>query len=81
MDFVTDGLGDGRSIRCLTIVDDFSRECLAIEVDSLLTGRRVIEVMNRLQEMRGLPKSITTDNGPEFAGKLLDEWAYTKGVH
>jgi len=81
MDFVADGLADGRRIRCLNIVDDFSRECLAIEVDSSLTGRRVVQVMNRLSELRGLPQSITTDNGPEFAGKLLDEWAYNKGVH
>jgi putative transposase len=54
---------------------------LAIEVDSSLTGRRVVQVMDRLSELRGLPQSITTDNGPEFAGKLLDEWAYNKGVH
>ena len=81
MDFVSDGLADGRRLRCLNIVDDFTRECLAIEVDSSLTGRRVVDVMRRLADLRGLPLSITTDNGPEFAGKILDEWAYTHGVH
>jgi len=70
-----------RRLRCLNIVDDFTRECLAIEVDSSLTGRRVVDVMKRLADLRGLPLSITTDNGPEFAGKILDEWAYTHGVH
>lgn len=81
MDFVSDGLADGRRLRCLNIVDNFTRECLAIETDSSLPGRRVVEVMRRLAETRGLPLSVTTDNGPEFAGKLLDEWAYTHGVH
>ena len=81
MDFVSDGLADGRRLRCLNIVDDFTRECLAIEVDSSLTGRRVVDVMRRLADLRGLPLSITTDNGPEFAGKLMDELAYTHGVH
>jgi putative transposase len=81
MDFVSDGLADGRRLRCLNIVDDFTRECLAIEVDSSLTGRRVVDVMKRLADLRGLPLSITTDNGPEFAGKIMDEWAYTHGVH
>jgi putative transposase len=81
MDFVSDGLADGRRLRCLNIVDDFTRECLAIEVDSSLTGRRVVDVMKRLADLRGLPLSITTYYGPEFAGKIMDEWAYTHGVH
>jgi len=81
MDFVADGLVDGRSIRCLNIVNDFSRECLAIRVDSFLTSRHVVEVMNRLSELRGLPQSITADDGSEFTGKLLDEWAYSNGAH
>jgi putative transposase len=64
MDFVSDGLADGRRLRCLTVVDDCTRECLAIEVDTSITGTRVKHVMNRLAEARGLPKSITVDNGP-----------------
>lgn len=76
MDFVSDGIINGRRLRCLNIVDDFTRECLAIEVDTSLTGRRVVNVLERLVQLRGLPKSVTVDNGPEFAGKVLDAWAY-----
>ncbi|QBI42312.1 transposase [Burkholderia pseudomallei] len=57
-----------------------TRECLAIEVDTSLPGLRVQQVLARLKEMRGLPASITVDNGPEFAGKVLDAWAYEAGV-
>lgn len=76
MDFVSDGFVDGRRLRCLNIVDDFTKECLAIEVDTSLPGRRVVSVLERLAEWRGLPQSVTVDNGPEFISKALDEWAY-----
>ena len=80
MDFVADGLAHGRRFRCLNIVDDYTRECLAIEVDTSLPGLRVTQVLQRLAEMRGWPRSITVDNGPEFAGRALDAWAYLTGV-
>ena len=80
MDFVTDSLADGRRVRCLNIVDDYTKECLAIEVDTSLPGKRVMAVLERLAESRGLPVSITVDNGPEFAGKTMDAWAYETGV-
>jgi putative transposase len=80
MDFVADGLAAGRKLRCLVIVDDCTRECLAIEVDTSLTGRRVVGVLNRLADTRGLPRSITVDHGPEFEGQALDAWAFEKGV-
>jgi len=80
MDFVADGLIGGRRLRCLTIVDDCTRECLAIEVDTSLPGLRVKTVLDRLADTRGLPQSITVDNGPEFDGKVLDQWAYRTGV-
>ena len=80
MDFVSDSLVTGRRFRALAIVDDYSRECPAIEVDTSLGGRRVVSVLERLAAMRGLPQVITMDNGPEFAGRALDEWAYRKGV-
>jgi putative transposase len=80
MDFVSDGLADGRRIRCLNIVDDCTRECLAIEVDTSITGSRVKAVMERLAESRGLPRSITVDHGPEFEGQILDAWAYQADV-
>ena len=80
MDFVTDSIVTGRRFRALAIVDDYSRECPVIEVDTSLGGARVVSVLERLAETRGLPKVITTDNGPEFTGRTLDEWAYRKGV-
>jgi putative transposase len=80
MDFVTDSTVTGRRFRALTIVDNYSRESPAIEVDTSMGGARVVSVLERLAEVRGLPEAITVDNGPEFAGKVLDEWAYRKGV-
>jgi len=80
MDFVTDTLADGRQIRTLNIVDDFTRECRAIEVDTSLPGLRVARVLERLLAECGLPKAIVVDNGPEFSGRLLDAWAYQRGV-
>jgi putative transposase len=80
MDFVTDNIVTGRRFRALVIVDDYSRECPIIEVDTSLGGRRVVGVLEKLADIRGLPEVITIDNGPEFAGRVLDEWAYRKGV-
>ena len=75
MDFVSDSLVTGRRFRALTIIDDYSRECPAIKVDTSLGGRRVVAALDRLAQTRGLPEVITIDNGPEFAGRALDEWA------
>jgi putative transposase len=80
MDFVSDSLVTGRRFRALAILDDFSRECLAIEVDTSIGGIRVVSTLERLAELRGLPGVITVDNGPEFAGRALDEWAFKRGV-
>jgi putative transposase len=80
MDFVTDSIATGRRIRALAIVDDYSRECPAIEVDTSLGGARVVSLLDRLAETRGLPEIITMDNGPEFASRSLDEWAYRRGI-
>jgi len=81
MDFVADSLVDERRLKVLTIVDDYSRECPAIEVDTSLNGIRVIQILDRIAMSRGLPETIVVDNGPEFAGKALDEWAYRRGIH
>jgi putative transposase len=80
MDFTVDTLADGRGFRTLNIVDDFTRECLAIEVDRSLPGLRVARVLDRLHATIGLPQAIVVDNGPEFAGRTLDAWAYARGV-
>ena len=76
MDFVSDTLSCGRRFRALSIVDAYSRECLSLEVDTSLPGERVGRVLERLREWRGLPQVIQVDNGPEFTGRKLDEWAY-----
>jgi putative transposase len=80
MDFVSDSLFDGKRFRALTVVDNFSRECLAIRVDQGIKGEDVAETMNWLHITRGLPKSIRVYNGPEFISKALDKWAYEHGV-
>lgn len=80
MDIVSDGLAHGRRPRCLAIVDDCTRECVAIEVDTSITGTRVKAVLERLADLRGLPRSITVDHGPEFEGQVLDARAYERCV-
>ncbi len=80
MDFTVDTLADGRGFRTLNIVDDFTRECVAIEVDRSLPGLRVTRVLDRLATTVGLPAVIVVDNGPEFAGRVLDAWAYQHEV-
>ena len=80
MDFMSDELYDGQRIRLLTLVDNFTRESLAIEVDKHLGGHRVVEVLMRLGVERSLPKTIRVDNGPEFISKVLDQWAYLNNV-
>lgn len=81
MDFVSDQLADGRCFRTLNIVDNYTRESLAIEVDVSLSGQRVARVLDRLVESRGIPKNIVMDNGPEFTSRALDAWAYQNKVN
>jgi putative transposase len=76
MDFMSDQLYDGRRIRLLTLVDNFNRESLAIEVGEHIGSDRVVEVLTQLSKSRDLPKRIQVDNGPEFISRRLDQWAY-----
>jgi len=81
MDFVADNLFDGRKIRALTIVDNFSRQCLAIHMGQSLKGEDVVAVMQRLHQRLGVvPERIQVDNGSEFISKALDRWAYDQQV-
>lgn len=80
MDFVQDALADGRRIRVLNVMDDFTRECLASEVDTSIPGLRVARVLERIVTERGKPESLLSDNGPEFVGKALDRWAWERQV-
>ena len=77
---MSDALFNGRKIRLLTLIDEFSRECLAVEVDTSINGVRVTNVLNRVAMQHGLPEMIKVDNGPEFIGKALDAWAYQRGI-
>lgn len=80
MDFVHDNLACGRSFRTLNIMDGWSREALAIEADTSLPGKRVVRVLDEIVAKRGQPQMIQVDNGPEFRGVELDQWAYRNGV-
>lgn len=80
MDFVSDQLADARRFRCLTLVDDFTRQCLAIHVDTSIGGSTVADLLQRLVEQRGQPITITTDNGPEFICRAFHRWAQASGV-
>lgn len=80
MDFISDTLENGRSIRVLTIVDACSRLSPAIEVDTSIAGERVTRVLERAGALHGFPKTIVVDNGPEFTSKALDAWAHRRGI-
>lgn len=80
MDFMSDSLCDGRRFRILTMVDDFTRECIATPVDSGITGERVIRTLEWLKETRGLPGMLVMDNGPEFTSKAMLAWSEPAGV-
>ena len=76
MDFVSDKLADGRSFRILTVVDQFTRECVWLEADRSMTGMKVAQALERAKCERGsLPDSITVDNGSEFCSRALEAWA------
>jgi putative transposase len=80
LDFVHDSLETGRRIRTLNIVDDFTRECLAIEVDTSLCGRRVARVLDTIGAMRGYPQTIVMDNGTELTSIAMACWARDRKV-
>lgn len=80
MDFVSDQTSSGTKFRALTIVDVFTRECLAIEPGQSLKGEDVVRVLSRISKKRPLPQRIHCDNGSEFAGRSLDLWAYANKV-
>ena len=80
MDFMSDELFNGQRVRLLTLVDNFTRESLAIEVDRSIGGQRVVEILMQIARERSLPRTIKVDNGTEFTSKRLDQWAYFNGV-
>ena len=80
MDFTRDSLASGRKFRTLNLMDGYTREAPWIEVDTSLPGLRVVGVLERVAEERGLPETIQVDNGPEFISLAVDQWAYAHGV-
>ena len=80
MDSVSDQLFDGRRVRSLTLIDSYTRECIAIHVDKAIRGSDIAATLEKVKRARGVPESIRVDNGPEFISKDLDLWAYQEGV-
>ncbi len=80
VDFIHDSLINGRHFRAFAVLDQWSRESLAIEVDFSLTGESVTRVLEQLRTTRGLPLVIQADNGPKLRGRVLDQWAYEHAV-
>jgi putative transposase len=80
MDFVTERLENGRYFRILTLIDQFTRECLVLWADASLTGQKVVFCLQKLAANRKLPLAITVDNGAEFCSRAMDAWAYQTGV-
>jgi putative transposase len=73
-DFVFDACANGQTLKCLTVVDEFTRECLAIEVGGSIRSGRVIEVLSRLVSVRGAPRYLRSDNGSEFISRAILRW-------
>lgn len=80
MDFLHDSLHNGRKLRFLPIIDTYTKECLRIEVDTSIGGKRVCTVLSQIAALRALPEKIVVDNGPEFISNALDAWAYERGI-
>ena len=80
VDFMTDSLWDGTRFRLLNILDDYNRQVLAIETDTSLPALRLIRVLERLEQVRGIPQMIRVDNGPEFISEKLDQWCKLRKI-
>jgi putative transposase len=80
MDFVSDSLANARRIKCLTIADDFSHECVDIAVDWGISGEYVTRVLDRAALFRSYPLAVRTDNGPEFTSRAFMAWASSHGI-
>ena len=79
-DFMSDSLYNGTRFRTFNVLDDFNREALAIEIDTSVTGERLIRVFEQLQAQRGLPDILRVDNGPEFLGETFTTWCADHGI-
>lgn len=73
-DFVFDACANGQQLKCLTVIDEFTRECLAIDVAGGIRSKRVIEVLEKLVSVHGAPRYLRSDNGPEFVSRAILKW-------
>ncbi|CAN1491806.1 Tra5 Transposase and inactivated derivatives [Caulobacteraceae bacterium] len=80
LDFVSDSFGDGRRFRILAVIDDFTRECLALVADTSLSGARVARELDRIIRLYGKPQMIVSDNGTEFVSRAMLEWQNSTGI-
>ena len=79
-DFVFDSCANAQQIKCLTLVDEYTRECLPIDVAGSIRSRRLIEILGRLISERGISRYLRSDNGPEFIAKSLSQWVQEQGL-
>jgi putative transposase len=80
-DFVFDACANGQQLKCLTVIDEWSRECLAIEVAGSIRSSQVIDTLKRLISVRGAPRHLRSDNGPEFVSRAILQWITDEGMH
>lgn len=80
MDFMSDAMVGNRKFRTFNVMDDCSREALAIEIDTSLSSKRITRILDRIIEIRGKPTAIRADNGPEFTSKELEPWAKDRAI-
>jgi putative transposase len=80
-DFIFDACANGQKLKCLTIVDEYTRECLAIDVAGSIRSTRVLEQLAKLISIHGAPRYLRCDNGPEFVSKAILEWIIDAGIH
>lgn len=79
-DFVFDACANGQQLKCLTVIDEYTRECLAIDVAGSIRSGRVIEVLSKLVSVHGAPRYLRSDNGPEFVSRAILKWAMDSGM-
>ncbi len=79
-DFVFDACANGQPLKCLTVIDEYTRECLAIDVAGSIRSSRVIEVLSRLVSIHGAPRYLRSDNGPEFVSRAILQWVAAESI-
>jgi len=79
-DFVFDGCGNGQQLKCLMVVDEYARECLAIDVKGSIRSRQLVDVLSRLVSVHGAPRYLRSGNGPEFVSRPVLQYLTTASI-